>query len=93
MIDFCDMAACPLSPFFFFLFSHLLFFKRLGESSVEMADIGGRVAAIERTLNLTPEDKSRILTLPLSGSVSRGKSLNGRSSYFAPLSKNGTRNI
>lgn len=68
---------------------HLLYFKRLGDSSVEMAEIGGRVAAIERTLNVTPEDKSRVLTLPLSGSVSRGKSFNGCSSYFAPLSKEG----
>lgn len=73
---------------------HLLYFKRLGDSSIEMAEIGGRVAAIERTLNVTPEDKSRVLTLPLSSSVSRGKSFNGRSSYFAPLSKkDGTRSI
>lgn len=84
MVDFYDMAACP-QP---------LFYKRLGDSSIEMAEIGGRIAAIERTLNMTPEDKSRVLTLPLSGSVSRGKSFNGGSSYFAPLrKKDGTRHI
>ena len=43
MVDFYDMAACP-QP---------LLYKRLGDSSIEMAEIGGRIAAIERTLNMT----------------------------------------
>lgn len=47
IIGFCGMAAC-LPPFF----------RRLGDSSAEMAKDSGRAVGIERTLSLPPEDES-----------------------------------